>query len=191
MFLICGKTFTQPPLTNSNSGIYESPQNYKKGKLSLGFSCDSSAGKIKLHHFISGKYVDVIRNGKKYRLSKDSIFGYRDCKGNNYRFFKNYSHEYQIVEEKGLVIYAALLPDPNYTGKGMKLAPAYFFSKTLTSEVLPLKVSYLKRVFREDTRFCNILDIAINSKEDVSAYDDIHKMFKINYLLTQSINPIQ
>jgi hypothetical protein len=186
--LMSGKGFTQTtPRTIFYSGIYKTAQDFKDRKLSFSVNCDSAAGKIKLHHFFPGKYVNVIRNKTNYRLSKDSIFGYRDCKGNDYRFFENYSYEYQIVEDKSIVIYIALLTDPTYSGKGIKVVPTYFFSKTLGSEVLPLTINNLKMVFAGDIKFCNMLDGTVNSIEELTTYDYVHKMYKINYLLSLSI----
>jgi len=165
----------------SYSGIFKTQQDFKDGKLSFRINCDSSSGNIRLHNFFSRKYVSVIQNGKENKLSKDSIFGYRDCKGIDYRFHKNYEYEYQIIEDKSIVIYSALLQDHAYTGKGIKMVIAYFFSKTLDSDILPLTVANLKQVFPGDARLCALSD------NDMAAYDDIHKMYKINYLLTQPV----
>ena len=154
--IISGEGFTQTtPKTIFYSGIYKTAQDFKDNRLSFSVNCDSASGKIKLHHFFSGKYVNVIRNKSNYRLSKDSIFGYRDCRGNDYRFFENYNYEYQIAEDKSIVIYMALLTDPTYTGKGIKLVPTYFFSKNLNSEIIPLTVNNLKLAFAGETKFCS------------------------------------
>ncbi|HXP49207.1 MAG TPA: hypothetical protein VN922_04590 [Bacteroidia bacterium] len=180
----CG-AFAQPHKTIYYSGIYKTAQDFKDERLSYMINCDSSSGKIKFHHFFSGKYVDVIQAGKKHRLSKDSIFGYRNCKGKDYRFYGDNSNDYQVEEVKGVIIYSALVNDPAYTGKGIKLVTAYFFSKTFNTNILPLTVANLKQAFPGDIRFSNMSD------KDISAYDDIHKMYKINYLLMQSTNILQ
>ncbi|HTB07288.1 MAG TPA: hypothetical protein VK806_10085 [Bacteroidia bacterium] len=175
------------PRTILYSGIYKTAQDFKDGKLSFPMNCDSASGRMKLHHFVSGKYVSITKNKINYKLSKDSIFGYRNCKGQDYRFFENHSYEYQIAEAKSIVIYLALLADPTYTGKGIKLAPTYFFSKTLNSDIMPLTMSNLKLAFAGNTKFCNMLDGEIKSDKDLSVYDETYKMYRINYLLSQSI----
>jgi len=175
----------QAPRTIFYSGIFKTAQDFRDGNLSFRVNCDSSSGKIRLHNFFSGKYVSIIQNGKENKLSKDSIFGYRDCKGIDYRFYGNYDYEYQIMENKSVVIYAAILQDPAYTGKGIKMVATYFFSKTLNSNILPLTVVNLKQVFPGDMRFCSMSD------KDLVVFDDTHKMYKINYLLTQPNNILQ
>jgi hypothetical protein len=174
--------FAQQQKAVSCSGIYKTARDLKDEKLSYIVNCDSSSGKIRLNHFFSGKRVDVKQNGKEYSLSKDSVFGYRDCKGKDFRFHGGNSRDYKVEEIKGLIIYSALVNDPNYTGKGIKLVTAYFFSKDLNSDILPLTAKYLKQVFQNDTRFCNM----ISSLGDITSYDETHKMYTINYLLTQS-----
>ena len=81
---------------NNSSGIYKTWQDYKANKLSITCNCNSS-DKIKLHHFFSKNYIDVIEGGNKFRLYKDNIFGYRDCKQNDYRFYKEGDKEYKII----------------------------------------------------------------------------------------------
>src|SRR5476651_269177 len=93
--------------TSTLSGVYMNWQDYKNDKLSYILNCDSSSGKIKLNHFLSKSYIDVIQGEKKTRLCKDSIFGYRDCKQNDYRFFKNNDEEFLIKENKTMVIYVS------------------------------------------------------------------------------------
>ncbi len=184
LILINERIVAQAPNTIICSGIYKTPQDFKEGKLSFRANCDSFSGTIKLHHFFSGKYVDVIDADKKYRFNKDSIFGYRTCKGSNYRFYKAYNSEYQVKEVNGMVIYSVLAADQSYSGKGLKMIYTYFFSKTLSSDILPLTIANVKKVFADNNTFCNVL----NSVGDISAYDDIHKMYSVNYILIQSTN---
>src|SRR5882724_2364424 len=95
VFSFC-KLFAQQP----NFGIYNSWPDYNAGKLSLTCNCNSSSDKIKLHHFFCKNYIDVLMDGKSYRFGKDSIFGYRDCGQNDYRFYYECDKEYKIVEKK-------------------------------------------------------------------------------------------
>src|ERR1700722_10576675 len=156
----------QAPHTILYSGIYKTAQDFKENKLSFISNCDSSSAKIKLHHFSSGKYIAVVNTGKKHRFNKDSIFGYHNCKGSDYRFYKSYNSEYQIVENKGMVIYSVLAADQSYSGKGLKMIYTYFFSKGLSSDIFPLTVANLKKAFAENNTFSNMLD----SAGDISAY---------------------
>lgn len=186
---VCKISFSQ---TTSSvlSGIYMNSQDYKNDKLSYILNCDSSSGKIKLNHFLSKNYVDVIQGGKKTRLLKDSIYGYRNCKLKDFRFFKNNDEEFLILENKSILIYISDVPVTSSNGKTINLVPCYFFSAGLSSEILPLTVINLKRAFPNNLKFHDMLDLEFNSVKDVSRYDDGHKMYKVNFLLTQSIKQI-
>jgi hypothetical protein len=75
--------------------IYKTAEDFKIGKLSF----NSSTTKVKLHHFFSKNYVDVVSNEKTIRFCKDSIFGYHNANG-DFRFYKNNEKEFKILEAK-------------------------------------------------------------------------------------------
>jgi hypothetical protein len=179
-------SFAQKPDSVYYKGIFMNAQDYKNEKLVFKSNCDSSLGKIRLNHFFSRDYIDVMHGANKIRLIKDSIFGYRDCKKTDYRFFREYDHEYEIVENKSVVVYIADLPVTSSSGKTAKLVPNYFFSMTLSSGVLPLTLTNLKISFAENDKFQDLLDQELKAGNDLSSYDDVHKMYKINYLLSQT-----
>src|ERR1035437_7888179 len=148
-------SFAQKSDTIAYSGIYMNSKDYKGSKLSYEVSCDSSSGKIRLNHFLSKNYIDVFKKEKKIQLYKDSIFGYRDCKQNDYRFFTERDKEYQIVENKIIVIYVADVAVTSANGKAREFVQNYFFSTTLNSEILPLSVSNLKKAFSDNLKLHN------------------------------------
>jgi len=175
--------FAQNTNSTSKSGIYMNWQDYENGKLSYLLDC-----KIKVNHFFSKKYIDVIQGEKKIRLSKDSVFGYRDCEQKDYRFFLNNDEEFLIKENNAMVIYISDVPVTVANGKRIQLVPTCFFSRSLNSEILPLTVSNLKKAFPDNLKFHDMLDLEFYGVQDISTYDSIHNMYKVNYLLTQSIN---
>jgi hypothetical protein len=182
------------PISSQNSsseidcsicGIYVSGEDYAKHNLAYSFNCESS-GKIKLHHFFSGRHIDIVMGGKKTRLDKDSIFGYRNCKNEDYRFYKTYDEEYQILENKGIIIYLSYVKVSSYNAKGIQLAPAYFFSRTIDSEILPLTISNLKKALPDNYTFQSMLSFEFGGGEALYAYSATDKMYKVNVLLNKS-----
>ncbi len=167
------------------SGIYMNSREYSAGKLSLSFSCNSSA-KIKLHHTFAGKYAEVINGGMKTRLYKDSIFGYHNSDNEDYRFYKSYDEEFRILESKGIVIYSSYVRASSPTGKKNDLALTYYFSKTIDSEILPLTVWNLKRAFPGNIKLHELLDLEFGSGKPLSTYLAKDKIYLINYLLNKS-----
>jgi hypothetical protein len=171
--------------TNS-SGIYKTWQDYKDNKLSFVINCDHPNGKIRLHHFFSKNYIDLIQEGKEYRFNKDSIFGYRDDKHNNYRFYKNYNHEYKILENNSIVIYVVSLPISTSSGKTNQMVPTYFFSKGLNGHIFPLTILNLKRAFADNLKFHDMLDVTFGGGESLSKYDSEQKLYDLNFILQNS-----
>ena len=173
---------------NNISGIYLNWQDYKEGKLSFTINCDSSSGKIKTNCIFSQNHITIIRNGEKTKLNKDSIFGYRDCKQNDFRFKTNDDREYQILENKNIIIYVAYVGVPAPSGKGNELIKKYLFSTSLASEILPLTVINLKRSTKGNLKFHDSLDVEFPDGNGISNFDSGHNMYKVNFLLSQSIN---
>lgn len=172
--------FQQP---TTASGIYQTATDYQKENLSLSVDCRSTRHKIKLHDFLNKPYLEVIHASKKYRFKKAEVFGFRTCDGQRYRFYNN--EEYQILENKTLTIYQRLVNGPGLSGKGTQAVRKYFFSAGTTSAILPLTKNNLKEALPQQHTFHNTLDAQF-STDDVTAFDDFHKMFRVNHLLQSS-----
>jgi len=181
--LLC---ISQICFAQSSSGIYLNWQDYSNHKLSYSGYCGTASDNIRLNHFFSKGYIEVKQDGKKTKLGKDQVFGYRDCKQKDYRFYKSNDREYRIVEIGPVVIYIANLPVTISTGKTVQLVPYHFFSKDLQSDILPLTAINLKQVFPDNIKFPDKPNVQLNSVLDAYAYDDAHKMYKVNFLLRQS-----
>lgn len=165
-------------IDNSVSGVYISSGDYSKARLSLSFDCKSS-GKIRLHHFFAGKYVDIITDSKRTRFNKDSIFGYHTCKNEDYRFYKTYDEEFLILENKGIVIYSSYVRVPSSNMKENKVEMRYFFSKTINSEIMPLTILNLKRAFPGNYKFHDMLEMEFGSGKSLATYSAADKMYMI------------
>ncbi len=142
---------------------------------------------IKLNHLFSGHYIDVIKDGKEIRYNKDSIYGYEDERGKDYRFYKIYDDEYQIWENRDMVIYVTYSPTHVAKGISQPMMPYFYFSKNLSSEIIPLTLSNLINAYPENHNFHHELEDEFKKGTPVSLYDDEHKMFRVNYLLNQSL----
>lgn len=168
---------------DSKSGIYYTATDYKSGNLQLAGDARDKTHKIKLNDFFGSDRIKVKHDGKRYDLSKDSIFGYHDKAGNDYRFYKSHSNEYRIVENKSIVIYEKLLPGNKQTG--FKSVPEYFFSKGLTGEIQKLSIDNLKNAFRDNSSMVDAIELNFKSDSDLAKYDMYRKEFKVNYILAK------
>jgi len=142
-----------------------------------------SVEELKLNHLFLGHYIDAIKDGKEIKYSKDSIFGYEDEKGKDYRFYKLYDDEYQILENLDMVIYVTYSPTHVPKGISQPMMPYFYFSKDLNSEIIPLTRANLINAYPENHSFHHELDDEFKNGALVSTYDEANKMFKVNHLL--------
>ena len=97
----------------------------------------------------------------------------------NYRVVGN--ARYEILEAKELYIYSTDILVRKGTSE-----KAYFFSLGANGEILPLTILNLKKAFPDNHTFHDLLDMAFKHDSDLTRYDDFHKTFKVNRLLTAS-----
>ena len=167
-----------PPL---GSGLYRSAEDFRSHRLTLAVDCQTTTHKLRLHEFSGKPTMTVIHGGKPYQVAKDSLFGFRDCDGRDYRFASNNQHYPILNPNEALLIYKVEQPT---IGKN----PGYvhlFFSPTAAAPIQPLTLLAVKKAFPDNHRFHDLLDAQIQNG-DLTAYDQMHRMTKINWLLRQS-----
>ena len=168
--------------TSRTSGVYVTAGDYQNGKLGLEGDCGSKAHKLKIHDVVNKPYIDVTHESEKRRYSKDELFGFRACDGREYRFGSKL--EYQILETKKLYIYARDFWVNQ--GRTNRTVREYYFSVGASGPIQELTMENLKKAFPENHRFHDWLDATFGGGQDPTAYDEFHKMFKVNRLLIAS-----
>lgn len=169
----------------SSSGIYVTASNYQNGILTAEGRCDSKGHELELHDVLNKTYIHVTHGSATRRYEKTEIFGFRSCKGLDYRFVDN--HEYQILEAKGLYIYLIKVRMPNAPGaRAMWLKSEYHFSVGSEGPVRLLTLDNLKHAFPDNRRFHDSLEQTFGSGRRLAQYDDLHRMFRVNWLLVAS-----
>lgn len=182
--LFLSKTFAQATTLNKVtinpvSGIYLTASDYQQHKLHLADN-QSANNKLRLNDFFGGKTLSLSHKGEEHKFSKDSIYGYRDKNGNDYRFYKGLSTKYKILENGRIVIYQTEQPGNKHTG--FKPVVSYYFSDGAAGEIYPLSLDKLKTVFKDQPAF-DIINTNFQTDYDLIKYDKYHQMFQINYLL--------
>lgn len=159
---------------NVKEGIYLTAQDYKAGKLSY---VPEAGTKLKLNDFLGGNHISLIAGGKRIRLSKSEIFGYRNG-GKDYRLYQN--EAYEVLDTAGFVLYshAQLIPQ----GKGYARVENYFYSTGTAMPVLSLTVANVYRSFPEQNDFRYSIRNYFHSDADLMAYDSINREYQIKYL---------
>lgn len=168
--------------TALQSGLFRSAAGFRQNKVLLAVDCRSEKHRIRLHEFSGKPDVTVIHGGKSYKYPKNSLFGYRDCAGQSFRFVADNLHYPISNPTEPLLIYKLVQPpiakDPGYT----KL----YFSKDAGTPVEALTLANLKKAFPQNHPFHDRLDAQFSKGGDLAAYDAMHRMTKINWLLQGS-----
>jgi hypothetical protein len=166
------------------SGIYMDTAAFKNGKLAYEGECGGGRKNKNVHvhdFFWNSSYITVKSGGIKHKLKKSDVFGFRNCVGDLYRFYKN--EAYRIAEAGGIYIYSQA---QNVTqNKGFKIARVYYFSRSPGSDILPLTCGNLENAYHDNEKFLDKLGrFPCGSKPD--EYDTVHNTFKVNYLYSRS-----
>ncbi|AYL94545.1 hypothetical protein [Mucilaginibacter celer] len=156
----------------NETGIYLTAADYKAGKLSY-----ANATNLKLNGFLGGSRVSFTDQGKKVKLKKAGIYGYR-VNGADYRYQGNQA--YRILDTAGFTIYSRerLVPQ----GKGYATTIQYYYSVDGASVVNDLTVANIGKSFAGQTEFRYNLEGSFRGDADLAAYDKLSKQYKIKYL---------
>ena len=166
-----------------SSGIYKSAADFRNHRLALAVDCKTATHKLRLHEFGGKPFITVKHGGQDYQMAKDSLFGYRDCDGTEYRFASDNRHYPILNPGEELLLYKM---EQFEGGKNAGRTPVQlFFSPTAAAPIQPLTLLAVKKAFPDNHRFHDLLDAQIQNG-DLTAYDQMHHMTKINWLLRQS-----
>ncbi|ASU32008.1 hypothetical protein [Mucilaginibacter xinganensis] len=159
---------------NKEKGIYLTEQDYKNHKLSYLLE---SHDKLQLNEFMNGKNVSLTYQGKKIKLAKQDIFGYR-LQGQDFRFYQN--EAYRIIDSAGFLLYSR--SKLVQQGKGPKPVEQFYFSGGANEPLLGLTVANLWNSFPKQVSFRYSLQRNFNGDADLVAYDKLSGQYKIKYL---------
>jgi hypothetical protein len=175
MMMVCIQGIrSQAQGTKSATGIYLNEQDYKSGKLS--YALDEN-DKLQLNGFLNGKYVTLVYQGKRMKLSKSEIFGYRQ-NNQNFRFYQN--EVYKILDTAGFMLYSRQLLTQQ--GKGYAPVENYFYSVNITNPVLNLTIENIDKSFPTRAAFRYSIQNYFRREADLIAFDKADNQYEIKYL---------
>ena len=158
---------------------------FSKRKLSYAINYKTEKHKINDNLLFNNAEIKVKHHGEKYTLQKNETYAYRSTKGVEYRFVDN--KEYKILNPgEPLLIY--VYQHPAHSPKeAEKYRPMYFFSVDATSEPQPLTKSNVKAAYPDNHKFHDALDAQFKEDNELYAYDNFHKMYKLNRIYENTI----
>ena len=174
------------PTEPGTTGLYVSLEDFREHRLTYRMDCADRGNKLRLNELFGSSRGYVICRGEKHEFDKGKIYGYQSCENKNYRFYKN--AVYQILDTPGFYIYYQYRTEEISKGKGPVKVDKYFFSRKGDEDLQALTIVNLKEAFHSNSRFHYALDNLCRTDRDLIAYDNIQRMYKIQYLYTQSVN---
>lgn len=173
----------------AQSGIYIEQKNYEKGFTIYQIPCISKFSNSDLYNFYHKKYINLSAAEEPKRFKKKDIWGYRDCKGFDYKI-ENDLH-YQILENDEMVIYKLSFPHgATFQEFSMGIHPKYYFSKNLDSEIIPLTLENLSKTYKANSKYLKAIKNYLNANNCLYCFDTHTKSYIINKLLKQSRNEV-
>jgi hypothetical protein len=160
--------------TKSNTGIYLTEQDYKTGKLSYVLNEND---KLQLNEFLGGKHIGLIYQGKKMKLSKSEIFGYRQ-NNQDFRFFHN--EAYRVLDTTGFLLYSH--QQLVQQGKGYVPFKQYFYSTSSATPVLSLTIENIDKSFSAQSEFRYSVQSYFHKDADLITFDKADNQYEIKHL---------
>jgi hypothetical protein len=168
---------------SDSSGVYTTAHDFAIRKLTYGCDCKSPNCSISLVTVFPSNKLTVTYEGKKYKLKKTELYGYRTCEKKFYRFF-NKSH-YQILNTQGIFLYDKTIESG--TGMNPEIETFYYFSITHDASILPLTISNLKDAYPKNTKFHDALDSIFKVDADLMEFDKYLKKYKLIHVFEESL----
>ena len=169
---------------NDSSGIYNTVVNYQQHQLSYAINYKTQKYKINDDLLLNGNVIKITHDGVKHILLKIDTYGYRNTKGQDFRFIDN--KEYKILNSgEPLLIYT--YQNPSRAHKQSYPYPMeYFFSIDASSIPQHVTKANLKSAYLQNHRFHDELDSQIKDEKDLPLFDNFHNTYKIVRILRNS-----
>jgi len=178
--------FSSATAQKDSSGIYKTADDFRNRKLSYAINYKTEKHKINDNLLFNNADVKVKHAGETYTLSKSETYGYRNTKGEEFRFIDN--KEYKILNPgQKVLIYTYSVPYQNPKALAT-IVTRYFFTTEAASSPMELTKANLKSAFPSNHKLHDALDAEFKTDAELYAYDQFHKMYKLNWLFKNNMN---
>ena len=167
-----------------SSGIYFTANDFVKHRLSFAINCKTQKHKIKSNLVFRPKEISIKHGDSTYTYPKDSVYGIKYCDGSIDRIYNN--TEFPLINPGEKIIIYKVVSGPT-GGKGSPSVTTYYFSTDAGSKIEELTIYNIKMAFPDNHKFHDLIDMEFHSDEELIAYDNFHKVMKINRVLQNSL----
>lgn len=165
----------------SVSGIFITTEDFLMNKLSYSVDCNAENFKIRKLDNSSTNYLKVIQGDSTFKLQKKDIFGYRDCKGDSYRFIDGVAYIILNPSEY-ILIYRFEIP----VGHGTNAR--YLFSRGPSGEVKSLSKENIEHAFPENAEFNRKVALIFGKRLSLATYDKLYGIYILNWVYNNAMN---
>lgn len=156
--------------SNRTCGVYVTPDDRTAGTLSVEIACKSETHRIRSAFVREKSAIKITRNEKTSSFLKTDIFGYRDCRGNEYHFFEGRSYEL-LNPGASIPIYRV------FEWRGKQRMAQHFFSPKTSRTVKRLTLENISADFSDEPGFLDKLHmLAKNDFQLVKYLYAIHRI---------------
>ena len=166
-------------------GVYRSSLDFISGKLSYSIDCSGRKNRIKLNDLFFNPFISIHLNDSSFNIPRKTLFGYKTCNDQIYRFMGN-TELLLLNPREEISIYKFSNPK---ISEGAKInVTNKYFSMPGDSSLQKLTIANLKRAFMGNNRFQTLIDLNFKYNMELGTYDAENHIYKINFLLRQSVN---
>jgi hypothetical protein len=167
---------------NDSSGIYFTAKDFANHKLSFAINCKTEKHTIKADMLFDSKEISIKHNDIVYKYPKDSVYAIKYCDGTTTRIYDN--SEFPLINPyETIMIYKVT----SIGTKGASSTTKYYFSKDAKSKIEELTIHNIKAAFPDNHKFHDLIDLQFHNDNELAAYDEFHKIMKINRILNNSM----
>lgn len=178
MLFVAALGFSQ----KNSSGIYFTADDYLKQKLSYAINCKTEKHSINPSKIFQDRYVIIKHKGIKHKHSKDTVYAVKYCDESITRIFKG--REFPLINPTEIIMIYKVVSGPGT--KGSPSITRYYFSKNAKDKIEELTIYNIKAAFPDNHKFHDLIDIEFHSNDELTVYDNFHKIMKINRVLQNS-----
>lgn len=168
-----------------SSGIYITSADFQQGKLAYAINYKEEKHKINDYVLFNDAVIKVKHHDTVYTLQKSETYGYRNTKGEDFRFVEDKAYK---ILNPGEPLLMYVYQHPAHSPKeAEKYAAAYYFSTSASAAPQPLTRANLKAAFPDNHKFHDELDAQFKADKDLINYDTFHKAYKLNHIYTSTV----
>lgn len=177
LFILNVSVFAQ----KDSSGIYLTAQDFQNQKLSYGINYKTEKHKIDDWLFLNGSQVKVKHKGMEIMLEKAEVYGYKNTRGETFRFVNDIA--YQVLNSgESILLYKRTVQTSPLVNPTVREEEHYYFSKDAASPVIDLTIANLKRTYKNDVRFIKTIEKYFQKDEELVSYDSKRQVYTVSRL---------